>query len=212
MVTTKNLQGQYAGFASRAVALVIDFAIISVALLAVNWFVASFLGMLNMQVSDCVQQVTGQQKGTDFCNLVASVSLIFALCFAPVYFIFFWIVGDGTTPGHAIMGLRVVRMSAKPMRLHIAVLRWIGYIVCFLSFGLGFVGVLLDNQRQGWHDTLAGTCVLYTRPVQSDEAAVQKWRTRLQRRQHTEAAVAAVPADFDDVPEGQPVATEMTRE
>ena len=212
MVTTKSLQGRYAGFASRAVALVIDFAIISVALLAINWFVASFLGMLNLNVSTCVQQVTGQQKGTSVCNLIASVSLIFALCFAPVYFIFFWIVGDGTTPGHAIMGLRVVRMSAKPMRLHIAVVRWIGYIICFFSLGLGFLWVLLDNQRQGWHDTMAGTCVLYTRPVQPDEAAMQKWRTRLQRRQHTEAVFASAPDAFDDIPEPQPVETDTNRE
>ena len=211
MVTTKSLQGRYAGFASRAVALVIDFAIISVVLLAVNWFVASFLGMLNMKVSDCVQQVTGQQKGTDFCNLVASVSLIFALCFAPVYFIFFWIVGDGTTPGHAIMGLRVVRMSGKPMRLHIAVIRWIGYIVCFLSLGLGFLWVLLDNQRQGWHDTMAGTCVLYTHRVEANEATLQNWRTRLQGRKHSETSIAAAPVTFEDIPEPEPIETDTTR-
>ena len=156
----------------------------------------------------CPQTVHGRR--TD--HSIASASLIFAICFAPVYFIFFWIVGDGTTPGHALMGLRVVRMSAKPMRLHIAVIRWVGYIVCFFSLGLGFLWVLLDNQRQGWHDTLAGTCVLYTRPVQPDEAAMQKWRTRLQRRQHTEAVFASAPDAFDDIPEPQPVETDTNRE
>lgn len=212
MVTSRSLQGQYAGFATRAVALVIDLVIISVVLLAINWFVASVLGLLNLQVGDCVQQLTGRQASTDFCSLITNGSLILAICFAPLYFIFFWIVGDGTTPGNAIMGLRVVRMSAKPIRLHIAIVRWIGFIVCILSLGLGFLWVLLDNQRQGWHDTMAGTCVLYTRPVQSDEAAVQKWRTRLQRRKHTEVASTAAPAAFDDIPEPAPVETEGIRE
>lgn len=212
MVTSKSLQGQYAGFASRAVALVIDLAIISIVLLAINWFFASLLGLLNMNVSDCVEQLSRRQKSTEFCNLVASGSLILTLLFAPLYFIFFWIVGDGTTPGHAIMGLRVVRMSAKPIRLHIAIVRWLGYLVCLLSLGLGFLWVLVDNQRQGWHDTLAGTCVLYSRPVRPNEAAMQKWRERLQRRRHAEPAFTAAPAAFDDLPEAQPVETEMNRE
>lgn len=212
MVESRNLQGEYAGFATRAVALVIDLVIISVVLLGLNWFVASLLGLLNMQVSDCVEQVKERQVATSFCSLITNGSLIFAICFAPLYFIFFWIVGDGTTPGHAIMGLRVVRLSAKPMRLHIAIVRWIGYIVCLLSFGLGFLWVLLDNQRQGWHDTMAGTCVLYSRPVQSDEAALQKWRARLQRRKHAEAVIAAAPASFDDIPEVQSIETDTTRE
>ena len=68
-----------------------------------------------------------------------------------------------------------------------------------LVIGLGFLWVLLDNQRQGWHDTLAGTCVLYTRPVQPDEAA------------HAEAADAACSAGSTLKPHLRPpLPTSMT--
>ena len=126
MMKNKSLQGQYAGFASRAVALVIDLAIISLVLVAANWFMASVLSLLNIQAVDCAEKLVRRQVSADLCTLYSAASLLFTVSFAPIYFIFFWILADGTTPGHAIMGLRVVRTSAKPMRLPVAVIRFAG--------------------------------------------------------------------------------------
>ncbi len=196
-----TLQGHYAGFASRTVALVIDLAAISVVLVAINWFMASVLGLLNIQAADCAARVARGEAALDFCTIYSVTSLLLTVAFAPVYFIFFWLIADGTTPGHAVMGLRVVRTSGKPMRLHVSIVRFAGYIVCFMTLGLGFLWVLIDNQRQGWHDTLAGTCVLYIREVQPDEANLLKWRARIERRTKFMASVEPEPACEPD-PDG----------
>ena len=66
----------------------------------------------------------------------------------------------GTTVGGSICHLKVVRLDDRP-------LDWTGAIVralsCFLSLavvGFGFVWVAFDNEKQAWHDKIAGTTVV----------------------------------------------------
>ena len=48
----------------------------------------------------------------------------------------------------------------KPMDLGTAVLRFIGYVVCVLTLGIGFLMIAFDEQKRGLHDRLAGTYVI----------------------------------------------------
>jgi uncharacterized RDD family membrane protein YckC len=41
-------------------------------------------------------------------------------------------------------------------------------------FFLGFLWILIDNRRQGWHDKMAGTCVIYNWPARPDENFLRK--------------------------------------
>jgi uncharacterized RDD family membrane protein YckC len=66
----------------------------------------------------------------------------------------------GTTVGGSICHLKVVRLDDRP-------LDWTGAIVralsCFLSLavvGFGFVWVAFDDEKQAWHDKIAGTTVV----------------------------------------------------
>jgi uncharacterized RDD family membrane protein YckC len=77
------------------------------------------------------------------------------------YPIAFWVLA-GQTPGKALMGLRVVRLDHKPMTIGCALARYGGYWLAALPLFLGFLWILFDWRRQGWHDKLAGTCVIYT--------------------------------------------------
>ncbi|HEX2370453.1 MAG TPA: RDD family protein, partial [Acidimicrobiia bacterium] len=65
----------------------------------------------------------------------------------------------GRTPGKWLMGLRVVRMSGGDITLGRALLRSLGYIVSLIPLGAGFLWVLVDDERRGWHDHIAGTKV-----------------------------------------------------
>ena len=65
----------------------------------------------------------------------------------------------GRTPGKWLMGLRVVRTGGGDINLGRAVLRSIGYMVSLIPLGAGFLWVLVDDERRGWHDHLAGTKV-----------------------------------------------------
>jgi uncharacterized RDD family membrane protein YckC len=72
----------------------------------------------------------------------------------------FWSHG-GQTPAYKMLGLRVVRASdGGPLGMGQAIGRELGYIVSGFVFYLGFVWILFDGKRQGWHDKLAGTVVI----------------------------------------------------
>jgi uncharacterized RDD family membrane protein YckC len=76
-----------------------------------------------------------------------------------VYVIGFW-VSSGATPGKRALGLRVVSTDGSPITIGKAIMRYIGYIVSGLVLCLGYIWVLFDANKQGWHDKIAGTYVV----------------------------------------------------
>ena len=75
------------------------------------------------------------------------------------YFIGLW-AWRGQTLGQMVANVKVVRTDGKPVDLRTAVLRFLGYIVCVLTLGIGFLLVAFDNRKQGLHDKIAGTYVI----------------------------------------------------
>lgn len=73
----------------------------------------------------------------------------------------------GTTVGKRLLRLWVARApenaNARPserMSIWEAHLRGAGYLVCGVTFGLGYLRVLWHPRRQGLHDWMAGTVVI----------------------------------------------------
>ena len=83
--------------------------------------------------------------------------LFFGLLFA--YFVGFWAL-KGTTIGGIICNLRVVRADGAPFEFADALVRGLGGILSAVPFGLGFLWILRDQERQAWHDRIAGTYVV----------------------------------------------------
>lgn len=174
----QDLMGQYAGGVTRGLAWAIDVVIIVLTLALTSWLVTTSFGLLGINVSNCPDNVNSLRDvvcyGTRF-GLAA-----FAILITPVYMVFFW-TASGQTIGDAAFGIRVVRMDGKPMTVPRSIRRFIGYILCFLTLGIGFALMLVDNQRQGLHDSFAGTCVIYAwRGEQNVDTIdrVQKWMNR----------------------------------
>jgi uncharacterized RDD family membrane protein YckC len=88
------------------------------------------------------------------------VTVIGGLLMSGAYFVFFWTVA-GLTPGKALMGLRVVTRDGRHVSLGRALVRLFGYSLSFLIYGLGYWWIAIDNWREGWHDKIAGTAVIY---------------------------------------------------
>jgi len=84
-----------------------------------------------------------------------------ALLLNAAYFIYFHGT-TGQTPGKRALRLRVVRTDGEAMTPGIAFLRWVGYIISKIPLFLGFIWAAFDNRKQGWHDKIAGTCVIRT--------------------------------------------------
>ena len=79
---------------------------------------------------------------------------------AIVYVIGMWTLAGGQTVGKMLVGIKVVSTDGSPITIGKAVLRYIGYIVSSLIVCLGFLWVIWDADKQGWHDKIAGTYVV----------------------------------------------------
>ena len=75
--------------------------------------------------------------------------------------IIFWQYKQAT-PGKMLFNARIVdaKTGNKPSNGQ-WIIRYLGYIPSTLVFGLGFLWVALDKKKQGWHDKMAGTVVVY---------------------------------------------------
>ena len=72
----------------------------------------------------------------------------------------FWTI-KSATPGKMAIAATIVdaKTGAKPSTKQF-LMRYFGYILSTLPLFLGFLWVVFDRRKQGWHDKLAGTVVV----------------------------------------------------
>jgi len=149
------IYGQYAGFVTRLVAFVIDFVIVAVLVIISNAaieLIATLLKNMHLLRSGALTE-----------TVVAVVAVALGVVLIVAYYIGFWLAA-GQTPGKRIMGVRIVRTDGGRVKLGNVARRFAGYWLSCILF-LGFLWILVDNQRQAWHDSLSGTIVIYSRPT-----------------------------------------------
>jgi uncharacterized RDD family membrane protein YckC/predicted flap endonuclease-1-like 5' DNA nuclease len=191
-----GLMGQYAGFITRAVAIVIDILIVIVSVLVITASISLPLDFfLGINTQNCQVTTSGPSLLRDWagmrellCAAVNVTSIAIAVLTGPVYFIFLATAG-GQTIGKYVMGVRVVRLDGKPMNYWDGTLRWFGYLASLLPLGLGFFWVVIDDRRRGFHDKIAGTCVIYSWRAQQNERLllrIQRFFGRVIKRDRVE--------------------------
>lgn len=192
-MSSRSLQGHYAGAVTRATAFVVDIVVITVTVAVVSWLTVETFGLVGINVQSCPETtIRGRTLGFWVCHLTRWSLALFAALTPIVYWLFFWTVG-GQTIGMRVMGLRVVRLDAKPMTLMRSARRYIGFIACFLTLGLGFAPVLVNDRRQGLHDQFAGTTVIYAWKAEQNEFLVERLNAWLARRGKNAAQLSAQP-------------------
>ncbi len=96
------------------------------------------------------------------CGFIGSVwhrfGSAFPLWFA-VYNVAMWAT-KGTTIGGIICGLKVVRLDDRPIDWGVAIVRALGGFLSLFVAGLGFIWVAFDDEKQSWHDKIAGTTIV----------------------------------------------------
>jgi uncharacterized RDD family membrane protein YckC len=160
----------HAGFASRTLAFGIDLLLVATLLLVAS-FSLQILGIF-FPIGMFVARLAGIDPSGKYRPYIATVVAITVFV---VYNTFWWCMIE-ETPGKAALGLRVVRTNGQPMTVWRSVIRSLAYWVSALPLFLGFLWILVDNERQGWHDKIADTCVVYAR--QSDARRGESGRTR----------------------------------
>jgi uncharacterized RDD family membrane protein YckC len=137
----------YAGAVTRLAAYVVDLTVMST-LLTAGSAVVFYL----------VAVVTGHQLELSDNRDLASAGLA---VWWVVYFAGSWAT-TGRTLGMTLFGLRVVRPDGTRASGKAALVRALTFPLSLLLFGLGFLGILFQDQRRALHDMLAGTAVIYT--------------------------------------------------
>lgn len=131
---------EYAGFVSRAIALMLDFLIFVPVVIFIIFFRAFIY-----RASPTVQ--------TGYLLLIIP-------CLLPLYHIIL-LKRYGTTLGKRLMRLKVVSQTGNQLALGQIILReTVGKIVSTSLFDLGYLWVLFDPKKQSWHDKISNTYVI----------------------------------------------------
>jgi uncharacterized RDD family membrane protein YckC len=176
----ENYLGHYAGFTSRLIAYAIDLVIAIAGISIIWWLLSSTVELLNVRdVLDALgwadRYAILLDPNDDF--ILRSFVLILG---TGLYHVLFLTLANRTI-GKGIMGLQVVPIRGGRIGLIRAILRYLGYIVSIIPLFFGFVWILFSRRRQGWHDKIARTCVVYTWEARPDEVFFHRGLTRLRK-------------------------------
>ena len=121
----------YAGFWIRLVAYIID----SVVLLIPNYAIGMVVPMMTAN--------------------------LFSMIIYGVYVMYFLSSEMMATPGKMAMGLIVTDGDGNRISAGAAATRWICYFISAITLGIGFFMIGFTEKKEGLHDKLAGTLVVY---------------------------------------------------
>ena len=133
-----------AGLASRGIAFVIDYAIVTL-----------FLFLLSSAVSLVAGIFTSKPPGV--LALLAG-AIAFGVV-AAVYLLAFWTL-DRQTPGMRFMRLKIEPVVEDDVSFWDALRRLVGFVVSFV-FLIGYLMILFSDRRRGLLDRMADTVVIY---------------------------------------------------
>lgn len=93
-------------------------------------------------------------------GLVQFTGLDWMLPFAWIgYHVAFW-AWRQTTIGGIVLNLKIVRIDGQPLNVGVVVVRSLSSIFSGIVLGLGFFWASWDDERQSWHDKIAGTTII----------------------------------------------------
>ena len=135
------------GFGRRLVATLID----GVLLAAFTFIVAFAIGFVGIFV-----QMFNPYEPLPLAELIILSGLVLSV----IYYVGYW-SKSGQTIGNTLLGIKVVTKDGSQLSGGKAFLRYIGYLVSAIVLSIGFLWAAFDRKRQGWHDKIAGTYVIY---------------------------------------------------
>ncbi|MDT7042136.1 RDD family protein [Candidatus Nitronereus thalassa] len=146
-----ELKGAYVGFWARFMASLLDTV------------------LLTIVTYPLLLVVYGWGYLESWALVEGSVDLLLSWMFPAAAVVMFWIYCSAT-PGKMAIGARLVDSTTggQPTQRQL-VKRYIGYFVSSIPLCWGFIHAAFDPRKQGWHDKLAGTVVVYTKKIRQPQ-------------------------------------------
>jgi uncharacterized RDD family membrane protein YckC len=147
----------YGGFWLRFVAYLIDSFIVAIP----SWIVGTIVGAIASASSAPTDLRGGTVSNLPPGALLVVLGLYAILLIGVVgYFVYFWSIG--ATLGMRVLRLRVVDAdTGQPIGIARALLRYLGFLISSLVCDIGLIWAAFDSRKQGWHDKIANTVVLW---------------------------------------------------
>ena len=137
----------YAGIVTRAVAFAADVAIVQTLLFLIGVVVALIIGAFsNFNLDSDVETYLG-------------AALAWILAFG-IYCTAFWTL-TGQTFGMRALGTEVRTLAGARLNVAHSLIRLFGMALAAIPLFLGYLPILLRDDRRGLHDLLAGSIVTY---------------------------------------------------
>ena len=93
------------------------------------------------------------------CVAIAFYSVLYIL--SQVILLVLWYKKQASIGKMAISAKIVDARTGKASTKNQLIGRFFAYFLSFLPLGFGFLWIAFDSKKQGWHDKLAGTAVIY---------------------------------------------------
>ena len=76
----------------------------------------------------------------------------------------FFTYKKGRTLGKMVLGIKVMNINREPPTVKQILLREVlGKLLIFFTLFIGFIWIIWDPKRRGWHDYISGTYVTHTK-------------------------------------------------
>lgn len=152
---------EYVGFWPRVWASVIDSLLVSMILLPL----LTRIFRVEKSTDDLLALLSGG-GGNLFLQMLqptGTMDFLVSWVLPAIAVIIFWKYRQAT-PGKMAISARIVdaQTGGAPITRQLIV-RYLGYFVSTIPFGLGLLWVAFDPRKQGWHDKMAGTVVVRPR-------------------------------------------------
>ena len=153
---SRDTSSNAAGFSVRCAAIILDNVVAGlIFFVLVGVYVLIFIATDNLERTELMRS----PLHAALHQLLGLNIFIIPICNA-AYFIGFWHY-FGATPGKMWCKLRIVdSQTGEHPRLFQFIIRFLGYILSAIPLYLGFLWVLIDPQKEAWHDKLARTKVV----------------------------------------------------
>jgi len=141
---------RWGGFWRRVIAFAVDWVVLSVlsAFMCLLCLIGYKVGLAN------------HGRSVTWENAIPLISMMTwsSLSLATAYFVMFHGM-DGKTIGKRMLRLRVVGSGQSAITYRRAFARWLA-MFAFAPFLVGFFWIILNREKRGWHDLIAGTWVI----------------------------------------------------
>ncbi|MDM8560467.1 RDD family protein [Candidatus Parabeggiatoa sp. HSG14] len=145
-----NFLTEYAGFWRRFAAFLLDML----------WLTAILWPLLYLSYGGNFPEISDNLETTALLEQFEWRTFLINNVLPSLLIIWFWIK-YAATPGKWFFDCKVVdAKSGKPICFKQAILRFFSYFISALPLGLGFLWIIWDKRKQGWHDKIAKTVVI----------------------------------------------------